>query len=128
MTVKTANGWQMELDRGPDWLFVRLRGQEESKAEPQELAETVWSLLQQQFAHRLVVELDELAQLRTGMIGELVRLRKRIDSKGGMMRLSGVSDDNQKVLEINHLDNFFPQYRTRTDAVMGHTTNEPDAR
>jgi anti-anti-sigma factor len=67
-----------------------------------------------------VLELDEIGYLRSWMIGELVRLHKRVMTQGGMLRLSGVSPEAETVLRICRISDRFPAYRNRTDAVMGY--------
>ena len=123
--LEAIPGWSVTLDRGPDWLFIRLHAEDGGFEDVNGLAEGLWELLQQQFAHRLVLEMDELHSLRSSLIGELVRLHKRISSSGGLLRLSGLSDDNQEVLRHCRLEGCFPQYRTRTDAVKGVRPQKP---
>jgi anti-anti-sigma factor len=123
--LEVLPGWPIEVDRGPNWLFIRLHAAGGAGEDADGLAESLWDLLQRQFARRLVLELDELSCLRSAFIGELVRLRKRIYSSGGMMRICGLSDSNQEVLRICRLDDCFPHYRNREDAVMGHCPAQP---
>jgi anti-anti-sigma factor len=121
----------MDIDRGPDWLFIRLRpplddaGQSIAGHE-RPLAETVWKKLEQCFCYRVVLELEDVRYLPSWMIGELVRLHKRVTTQGGMLRLSGLSAAAQEVLHISRLADRFPQYRDRTEAVMGY--RPPQAR
>ena len=70
MLLELAPGWTTDLDRGPDCLFVRLHGPENGEAEGAELAERLWSLLEREFAHRLVLELDDVPLLRSALIGD----------------------------------------------------------
>lgn len=115
----------MDLDRGPDWLFVRLRPPAEGIRGEFDLAEAVWDTLDQAFCYRLVLELDELPRMQSWVIGQLVLLHKRICTHGGMMRLCGVTDANQQVLRTCRLDDRFPLYANRTAAVMGHRPTQP---
>ena len=119
MTLELAPGWTTDLERGPDWLFVRLRPPQGCDAAGAEIAERLWNLLDQQFTRRLVLELDDVPVLRSALIGEIVRLHKRIHAQGGMMRICGLSDSNREVLRMCRLDERFPCYSSRTDAVMG---------
>jgi anti-anti-sigma regulatory factor len=124
--LEAVPGWSMTVDRGPDWLFIRLHADEEDGcSEVCGLAESLWKLLEQQFAHRMVLEMDEVPSLRSSLVGELVRLHKRITTDGGLLRLSGLSDGNQEVLKHCRLEACFPQYLTRTDAVKGQRPNKP---
>jgi anti-anti-sigma regulatory factor len=119
-TLQQAPGWHMEVERGPDWLFVRLPAPSPSEPDPSNLAEQIWDLMRQHFASRIVLELDALTLLRSSFIGELVLLHKRVHSQGGIMRLAGVSDANQTVLKMMRLEDRFPQYRNRHEAVAGN--------
>jgi anti-anti-sigma factor len=125
MLKELSPGWSMELDRGPDWLFVRLKPPPGISGMEVNLAETVWENLEQSFTHRLVLELDELTLMRSWVIGEIVKLHKRVVAHDGLMRLCGLSDANQGVLKMCRLDDRFPQYRNRNDAVMGHRPTQP---
>src|SRR5207247_1405442 len=130
MLLELAPEWSMDIDRGPDWLFIRPQppnnhytAHGHSGEFP--LAETVWKKLEQCFCYRVVLELDQVEYLRSWMIGELVRLHKRVTTHGGMLRLCGVSRDALAVLRICHLADRFPAYRNRTDAVMGYRPPQP---
>lgn len=125
MTLELAPGWTTDLERGPDWLFVRLRAPHGCDAAGADLAERLWKLLDQQFTRRLVLELDDVPVLRSALIGEIVRLHKRIHAHGGMMRVCGLSDSNREVLRMCRLDGRFPAYDSRTDAVMGVRPGQP---
>ena len=125
MVLDVVPGWTMDLDRGPDWMFVRLRPPRHGDTHEVDLAETIWEMMDQSFTHRLVLEMEEIWLLRSWMIGELVKLHKRVAANGGLLRLCGLSDDNHEVLQMCRLDARFPQYRTRSDAVMGHRPNQP---
>lgn len=119
MMMEVAPGWTVDIERGPDWLFVRLHGTDPRWGSVDGLAEAVWCQMQQQFTNRVVVELDDVALLPSALIGELVRLYKRIQSHSGLMRLSGLNRSNREVLRMTRLDRCFPNYATRTSAVMG---------
>ncbi len=125
MMVQLAPGWSMELDRGPDWLFVRVLAPRQGDTGEIALADAVWDSLEQAFTHRLVLELDDLVLLRSWMVGQLVLLHKRVTTKEGTMRISGLSDANQLVLRMMRLEERFPQYQSRSDAVMGHRPLQP---
>ena len=125
MLLELAPEWAVEIDRGPDWLFIRLRPPAGPDAGEVPLAEMIWQRLQQSFCHRVVIELDDVRSLRSWMIGELVKLHKRLTASGGMMRLCGLSETNQEALRACRLDGRFPAYRNRTDAVMGHRPPQP---
>lgn len=117
--IEIAPGWELDVDRGPDWLFVKLRNPDQNGTHSPMLAEALWTLLKQHVTDRLVLELDQVAVLYTYLIGQLVLLHKRLSVSGGAMRLCGLSPHNQEVLRFCRLDDRFPAYGTREDAVMG---------
>ncbi len=122
-----GSGWDFDVERGPDWLFVRPRrlyggegnmpGDAGSAAN---FAEQVWTLLEQQFTHRLVLDLSEIDHLNSELVGQLVWLHKRIHTHDGLMRVCGLTDVHEDVLHACRLGGHFPRYHSREDAVMGH--------
>ncbi|HTQ39355.1 MAG TPA: STAS domain-containing protein [Pirellulales bacterium] len=119
LTAQAVAGWHFDVDRGPDWMFVRLRPAHDGGAEELALAARIWSILEQSFTYRLVLELDHIELLQSCLIAQLVMLSKRIHSHGGMLRLCGLSPGNQQVLHVCRLEGCLPNYDNRGDAVMG---------
>ena len=103
-----ASGCDLDVERGPDWLLVRVRHLDLGKSDYPLLAEQIWSLLEQHFVYRLVLELDQVPMLNSGMIGQLVQLYRLICEHDGVMRLCGVSQRNRAVLHQCHLDERLP--------------------
>jgi anti-anti-sigma factor len=120
MLAELSCDWTFDVTRGPDWLFIKLSGPANGDAEGMPLAETIWDMMQQHFARRLVLELSDVHILRSYVVGQLVQLHKRVYTSGGLMRLAGVSDDNYNVLVACRLHERFPRYATCGDAVMAH--------
>jgi anti-anti-sigma factor len=118
--VCIARGWELDVERGPDWLLIRPRLLSKDAEAAPPLAEQIWGLLEQHMTHRLVLELDQLNFLGSYLIGQLVWLHKRICTQGGLMRICGLSPANREVLHICRLDDRFPDYMDRTAAIMGN--------
>jgi anti-anti-sigma factor len=125
MLLELAPEWTMDIDRGPDWLFIRLQPPHHGDTGEISLAEMIWQKLEQSFCYRVVLELDDVGYLRSWMIGELVRLHKRVSTHGGMLRLAGLSKEAETVLRICRLHDRLPTYRNRTEAVMGYRPAQP---
>ncbi len=123
--VTLASGWHFTVDRGPDWLFVRLIPPDNPLEDSAGLADELWKLLQQQFVHRLVLEMDQVRLLGSSLLGQLVLLHKRIHTHGGLMRLCGLAAQNADVLRASRLDSRFPNYAGREQAVLGHRPHQP---
>ena len=119
ITAEIAEGWHIDVERGPDCVFVRLHPARTGGIDDFTLAEKIWSVLQQSFTYRVVLEMDCVKALQSYLIAQLVLLSKRIHSHGGMLRLCGLSAANQEVLHMCRLDGCLPAYTNRGDAVMG---------
>ena len=118
--LAVAPGWELDVQRGPDWLLVKVKNQsEEIEAESPPLADWIWDLLQCHFTYRLVLELDQVGLLDSHLIGQLVRLYQRICEHDGVMRLCGLSRRNRQVLRTCRLSEYFLPYGSREEAVMG---------
>ena len=114
-----APGCELDVERGPEWLLVRVRNVDVAESNKIPLAERLWSLLQQHFTYRLVLELDEVGLLGSLLIGQLLQLYRRIEEHEGVMRLCGLSPHNREVLHTSRLDERFLPYTDRRQAVMG---------
>lgn len=123
--VQLANPWQYNVERGPDWLFVRLTPPANALEGADGLAEDLWQLMQKHFCNRVVLEMEDVSLLSSTLIGQLVRLHKRIVAHGGMLRLSGLNQGNQDVLHASRLDGRFPSYADRGAAVIGNRPGQP---
>lgn len=117
--------WSMDIERGPDWLFIRLHPPEDADLSSAPLAESIWQQLQQHFTYRVVLEMNEVTKLPSWLLGQLVLLRKRIDQHGGLLRLCGCSAENQQVLQSARLGACFPRYSDRQEAVLGWRPTQP---
>ncbi len=119
-----SSSWQLQLERGPNCLFVRLcpngRGCDES-----ELSERLRDLLDQHLINRLVLEMDQVDLLNSLLLGQLADLSNRVRTQGGMVRLCGLSPFNQDVLRTTRLDRRLPHYADRLDAVHSTVPAKP---
>ena len=119
MAVHIVDGLELNVDRGPNWLFVKLRAKNKPLAEVPQIAEKLWSISSRHFIYRLVLELEELDELRSGLMGQLVLLQERLGQCGGALRICGLSPECEETLHNCHLDTALPNHATRTEAVMG---------
>ena len=115
----TAPGCELDIERGPGWLLVRVAKLDDAESETPQFAERVWRLLQQHFTYRLVLELDQVRLLTSRLIGQLVQLQRRIEEHSGVMRVCGLSPQNRQVLHTCRLDDRLTPYQDRQAAVMG---------
>ena len=57
--LATVAGYEFDVDRGPDWLWIRVRSVE-TDACPPSLAEQLKELIEKHFIYRVVLELHRL--------------------------------------------------------------------
>jgi hypothetical protein len=119
MAVHMVDGLELNVDRGPNWLFVRLRNRHKPWAKTPQIADKLWSISSRHFIYRLVVELDELDELPAEWLDELAQLQERLAECGGALRICGLSPECEETLCESHYDTTLPNHVSRTDAVMG---------
>lgn len=115
--IDVAGGWGLDVERGPDWLFVRLNAAPQGP-HPAPLADAIWSLARQHFTHRVVLECDRLEELGDELIRQFALLQERIVAQGGVLRLCGLSQAHRDALAASGLTGCFPLYADRESAVM----------
>ncbi len=120
-----APGWELKVDRGPGWLWVKIERPEAYCDDTPPLADEVWTQLERHFVYRLVLELDDVEILDSYLLGQLISLDKRIRGHGGLLRLTGVSPLNREVLRTHGLDGRFSIYGDLTEALMGACPRRP---
>jgi anti-anti-sigma factor len=113
-----TNGWSADVDRGPDWLMVRLHAPAHRGGDGAGLADDLWSLLRGHLVRRMVLEMDDIDCMRSSLVGQLVSLQERVNQDGGVLRVCGLSDANRQVLRTCRLDSRFPNYHDRREAIM----------
>jgi anti-anti-sigma regulatory factor len=123
VTIHVVDGLQMRVDRGPNWLFVKLRPRDIATYQaPPKMADELWSISSRHFIYRLVLEMDEFESLPHGMMGQLVLLQERLAQCGGALRICGLSPECEEVLHECHLESALPNHATRVAAVKGCET------
>jgi anti-anti-sigma regulatory factor len=123
VTVHVVDGLQLRVDRGPNWLFVKLRpGDKPAAAAPPKMADELWSISSRHFIYRLVLEMDEFDSLPSGMMGQLVLLQERLTQCGGALKICGLSPECEVVLHECQLEAALPNHATRVEAVKGCDT------
>lgn len=112
---------ELELvERGPAWLFVRIRPDQQRV---DDLADRLWMLLERHFVYRLVLEMDEVELLSSRLIGQLVMLQKRVLQHDGALRLCGLSPACSEALHHCRLDQALPSFNCREEAVHASSSS-----
>ena len=125
MAVHNVDGLELNVDRGPNWLFVKLRSHEPERAEVSQIADKLWSISSRHFIYRLVLELEDLEKLPSGMMGQLIMLQERLAQCGGALRICGLSPECEETLHSFRLDSALPNHPSREAAVMGDSDEYP---
>jgi anti-anti-sigma regulatory factor len=123
--LATTSGYELDVERGPDSLLVRVTQVDPDVADMGDFAEHLWSLLQQHFTYRLVLELDVVGMLTGQLVGQLAELYERIERHDGLMRICGLSPENRAVLQVCGLEDRLVFYRDREEALMGRPHPRP---
>ncbi len=122
---QAAQSLLLDVERGPDWLLVKLGVATECVDEKSALADRLWCLLGQHFTYRLLLDCEQLELLDSTLIGQLLLLERRIRKQGGVLRLCGLSDPSQQALHQCRLDGRLPHFSSRDQAVLGHRPVRP---
>ncbi|MBI2827361.1 MAG: hypothetical protein HYX69_22025 [Planctomycetia bacterium] len=119
--IDVAGGWELGVERGPDWLFVKVHALPEGGWQAAALAESLWSVIEQHFTYRVVLECDQIGPLTSSVLAQLALLRRKIRERGGVLRLCGLSKDNCDLLADCGAREDLPHFADRESAVMaGH--------
>jgi hypothetical protein len=119
VSVYVADGLKMDVERGPNWLFVKLRSHGTPLDKVPQIAEKLWSIASRHFIYRLVLELDELETMPSDLMGQLVLLQERLAQCDGALRICGLSAECEETMNDRQMETALPNHTTRTEAVMG---------
>jgi anti-anti-sigma regulatory factor len=78
----------------------------------------LWSILEQHFTYRLVVELDQIRSLDDAALDQLLLLHDRVAERGGMLRICGLSPRSHQHLLDRQLEDRLVPYQDREEAMM----------
>jgi anti-anti-sigma factor len=119
VAIHNVDGLEFNVDRGPNWLFVKLKTREAAESAVPQIADKLWSISSRHFIYRVVLELDDLDQMPSGMMGQLITLQTRLAQCGGALRICGLSPECEETLHNCQLDSALPNHPSREAAVMG---------
>jgi len=119
VVTHAIEGFKLSVDRGPNWLFVKLRPKRRFAQDVPQIADELWSIASRHFIYRLVLELEELHGMPPEMIEQLAMLQERLMHCGGALRICGLSAECVEKLCDSQLDVALPNYATRQEAVLG---------
>ena len=119
VAVHVVDGLTLDVERGPNCLFVKLRTKEAPTARVPQIAEKLWSIASRHFIYRMVLELDDMDAMPAEMMAELVLLQARLAQFGGALRICGMSPECEETLQSCQMDTAITNHATRAEAVMG---------
>ena len=117
--VQLAGEWDLEVERGPDWLFVTVHPGDHLDFESPEMADQLWEVLNKHFTYRVVLDMDEVELMTSQLIGQLIMLLKRVLQHEGALRICHLRPACQDALRLSRLESVLPNYDTRAEAVLG---------
>lgn len=120
MKGKLTSSWTIETSRGPNWLFVKLRGPQGGELGSCKLADLLWSNLDQHLIYRMVLDMSSIAVLQADVINEIVELERLVVEHDGIVRLSGLSAENRELLRSAKIDACLPDFPDVENAIMRH--------
>ena len=119
MTVQVLGGLRFTVDRGPNWLFVKLQPKGRFARQLPELADRLMTTAAQHFTYRIVLELEELSTMPSALIEQLRILHDRLAECGGALRLCGLTPKCAETLRKCDLESVLPNHAPRQEAVLG---------
>ena len=106
------------LERGPDWLFVKLTPPEsETPRRGGDLGHALWNLAREHGTNRLVIELDGVGRIDDGLLEGLGMLLRLVARDGGLLRVCGLGGENLDRYESCRMAEHLPHFSCRREAV-----------
>jgi anti-anti-sigma factor len=116
-TIELDFGWRATLDQQERWLCVQLHPESNNLSPGHGLIERLWKAIQNRGALSVVLEMDDVTFLPSSLMGELVRLHKRLATHNGRLRLSGLRHEWAEALHTCRLDRVLPTFDNRAEAL-----------
>jgi len=113
-------GCELGVERGPDWLFVRLDPVEDRQRA--RLAESVWETIQAHGASRVVLELDRVQAVNEPLRAAIAEIGSRLRDAGGLVRICGLSEAELSKLRSLPAAAAVPHFGSRAEAVGSRQT------
>ena len=115
--------YDVGVERGPDWLFVKLFPPELFSPETDaprrggDLGHALWNVAREHGMSRMVVELDGVGQVDDRLLEGLEVLAGLMLREGGLVRLCGLDGLNLERYESCRVAEHLPHFSCRCEAV-----------
>lgn len=116
LTIPLAHDWSATFHHEDQWCVVRLHPGPRAFGDVIGVAMPLWAELERRWATLVVVEMDEIEFLSSSLMGELVRLYKRIAGRDGALRLCGLRRECAEALRVCRLDEVLPAFANQHEA------------
>lgn len=117
VTIEIDYGWRATLEPHDPWLCVRLHPAQDEPAPGDGLIERLWRAIDDRHQRDVVLQKEDVGFLLSSLMGELVRLHKRLATQAGWLRLSGLLQACDEALRTCRLHEVLPIYADRGAAV-----------
>ena len=98
----------LDVEKNGDLIVVRLgKHRVLDEATVNEISDELLGVPDRPDCHRLLLDFSGVASLSSAMLGKLVRLHRKVESRGEKLRLSGISSQLRSVFATTRLDRFF---------------------
>lgn len=119
MLATTLAGYQCDVDRGPDWLWIAIRSLEPGASPVGALGEHLREVMEKHFVYRVMLDLHGVPELDSDLIGQIMQLDRHIRTHDGVLRICGLTPEGRAMLEVYRSDDLCLDYETREEAIRG---------
>lgn len=112
----SLGGWAVAVERGPDWLFLRLEPGN-ALASGGVLADRLLDVIRVNHAHRVVVECDRVDAVDDAILDAIATVGSRVRDDGGLIRVCGLSASGVRRLRSSDQTGDIPHFESRSAAV-----------
>lgn len=116
---RTASDWALGVERGPNWLFVKVLGGLVDVSHLPPLGSRLRTLLEQNLINRMVLELEQAIIPCSYLVRQLTLLDRWVAEYHGLLRLCGLRTRYAERLRRRGLSDRFVFYHDRREAVFG---------
>lgn len=125
-TTPAHEGWVYGIDRGPEWVFVRLERPAngvatETNSDGTAVSNVVLATLRENLVQRVVLELDDIETLDDALVEAIAELDRRLGDGGGTLRICGLSEANLARLRTRSSLADMPHFAGRLEAAGPRT-------